>query len=44
MPGAAINAYIINMEDILKQEDRAKTIPGPWFGLQKKTVLEGHEG
>lgn len=32
------------MEDILKQEDRAKTIPEPWFHLQKKMVLEGHEG
>lgn len=44
MPGADINAYVINVEDILKQEDRAKTIPGPWFHLLKKMVLEGHAG
>lgn len=36
MPGADINAYVIEIEDILKQEKRAKTIPRPKFILQKK--------
>lgn len=44
MPGTNINAYVIEIEDILKQEERAKTIPRPKFILKKKKKKDGTRG